>query len=119
MGKYRDFDCYAFVSLLSDVNFNPKNPEFDYIYNDPSVGDIVVLAESDNLPESINHWALYLGDDRYISKTGRSGQGTQSLVEIINLQGMLDLYRSNKLFIAKPQNNAKQWSGYPINKNEE
>jgi len=64
------------------------------------------------LPQSIKHWALYLGDDIYLSKFGRSGEGTQSLVEITNLDGMMALYDCQHVFIACPDSEAEPWDGY-------
>lgn len=78
----------------------------------PIVGEIVVLANKNSLPDSIKHWAIYLGDNQYLSKFGRSGEGASSLITIMDLEGMIYLYESTLIYIAKPKSEAKPWEGY-------
>ena len=108
------FDCYAFISLIANVKYFPKNPEFNYEEKEPTKGDFIVLADSDSLPDSIKHWALYLGSDRYLSKLGRSGEGAQSLLEVMDLNGMKTLYKSKFVFVANPKVDARQWEEYDV-----
>lgn len=108
---YKDFDCYAFISFLSDVKYFPQDPEFEYIKKTPKVGDVVALANSDQIPESILHWAFYLGDNLYLSKFGKSGKGPQAFVEIMDLKNMMQLYNCNLVFVSVPKTNARPWDG--------
>lgn len=112
LSLYKGFCCYAFISLIADVKYFPENPEFEYEKKEPVIGDVIVLAENDSLPNSIKHWALFLGDGYYLSKFGKSGYGTQSLLNIMSIDGMKTLYRSNCVFVAKPKTGAKKWDGY-------
>jgi len=109
---YKGFDCYAFISLIANVKYFPKNPEFTYEEKEHSAGDIVVFAENNSLPDSIKHWAIYLGKGYYLSKFGRSGEGASSLLSVTDLEGMKFLYKSNSVFVANPKANARQWDGY-------
>ncbi len=106
------FDCLDFVSLLADVKHCPENPEFEYFEQEPSMGDIIVLANNRKLPNSIKHWALYLGEDLYLSKFGRSGEGSQSFVDIMDLKGMMYLYDCEFLYLARPKVHAKPWNSF-------
>jgi len=110
---FKGFDCYAFVSLLANVKYFPKDPDFEYIDVEPKVGNITVITSDRKLPEFIKHWALYLGDELCLSKFGKSGEGSQSLVEIVDLNGMMTLYNCQHIYIARPKTNAKPWDGYP------
>lgn len=112
--NFKGFDCYAFISLIANVKYFPKSPEFTYEKKEPSVGDFIVLTVNDSLPDSIKHWALYLGNNRYLSKFGRSGEGAQSLLEIMDLKSMKTLYQCEFMFIAKPKIDAREWDGYPL-----
>jgi hypothetical protein len=109
---YNGFDCYAFASSIGNVKYYPLSPGFDYKDAPPSIGDIVVLTNGSNLPESIMHWAIYLGDNQYLSKFGKTGEGTSSLITVMDLEGMKFLYESNLTFTAIPKTNAKAWEGY-------
>lgn len=109
---FKGFDCYALQSLLGNVKYYPLNPAWDYKETIPELGDFVVLTNSIKLPDSIKHWALYLGDDIYLSKFGRSGEGTQSQVTIMNLEGMKLLYDCKYIYTAYPQMDAEPWKGY-------
>lgn len=109
---YKGFDCYAFASSIVNVKYHPLSPDFDYKVSPPSIGDIVVLSNGNNLPESIKHWAIFLGNNQYLSKFGRTGEGTSSLLTVMDLEGMKFLYESNLTFIATPKANAKVWEGY-------
>lgn len=110
---FKGFDCYAFVSMIADVKYFKQNPAFDYIEGEPTNGDFVVLAQNASIPQSITHWALYLGNGYYLSKFGMSGMGTQSLVSVMNLKGMQILYESEYVYIARPKKSAEPWNGYP------
>lgn len=106
------FDCYAFASSIVNVNYNPKNPDFSYSNINPNIGDIIVLSDGSKLPNSIKHWAIYLGDNQYLSKFGRSGEGTQSLIAVMNLERMMNLYDCTERYVASPNKNAAIWDGY-------
>jgi hypothetical protein len=72
------------------------------------------LSSDENLPRSIKHWVMYLGDDLYLSKFGRSGEGTESHVMVMNLEGMKFLYNCKKNYTAKPKLNAEAWDGFNV-----
>ena len=112
--SFYSFDCYAFVSLLSDVKFFPTSPEFNYEPKEPAIGDIVVLAKTEDLPHSIQHWAVYLGNDCYLSKFGKSDGTASSLLEVMNLDGMKYLYEAPYCFVATPQAGANKWDGFTL-----
>ena len=61
--KYRGFDCYAFICFLANINYFPRNPEFEYIEKIPNNGNFIILTNGRYLPNSIKHWALYLGEN--------------------------------------------------------
>jgi len=109
---YKGFDCYALQSLLSNVGMHLPSHPWDYEDISPSLGDIIVLSSNKDLAYSIKHWALSLGDDLYLSKFGRSGEGADAQVIIMNLEGMKLLYESSYCYIATPNTNAKIWDGY-------
>ena len=113
-GCFHGFDCYAFVSLLSDVKFFPTSPEFNYESKEANIGDIIVLAKTQDLPHSIQHWAVYLGDDCYFSKFGKSDGTASSLLEIMNIDGMKYLYEAPYCFVATPQVGANKWDGFYV-----
>lgn len=112
LDKYGGFDCYALQSLIGNVKFFPPDPSWDYQKIDPKIGDVVVLSTDENLPDSIQHWAIYLGEDLYLSKFGRSGEGVQSQVAIMNLEGMMLLYDCKFSYSAHPKHDSKPWGGY-------
>lgn len=110
--QFKGFDCYALQSLLSNVKYCKENPPFDYRMSNPNPGDVVVLATDEGLPDSIKHWALYLGGDLYLSKFGRSGEGSESLVSVMTLKGMMLLYDCKLSFTATAKLDAAPWDGY-------
>jgi hypothetical protein len=110
--KYIGFDCYAFQSLIRNVVFFPPAPSWNYNKTEPNVGDVVVLTTDENLPDSIKHWATYLGEDLYLSKFGKSGEGSQSLVTIMNLEGMMLLYDCKFRYTANAKHKANPWNGF-------
>lgn len=110
--EYKGFDCYAFQSLLSDTKMYPPSPPWIYKDISPGLGDIIVLSTDKNIPDSIKHWALSLGEDLYLSKFGRSGEGADSQVTIMNLEGMKLLYECQCCYIASPTEDAEIWDGY-------
>ncbi len=112
LDKYKGFDCYALQSLIRNVKFFPPDPSWDYDKTNPKIGDVVVLSTDESLPDSIKHWAIYLGEDLYLSKFGRSGEGAQSQVTIMNLEGMMILYDCKFSYSAYPKQHAKPWDGY-------
>lgn len=108
--QYNNFDCLAFVSFLANAEFCCVSPPFEYELGDPGVGDIVAISDGTKLPNSIQHFALSLGDDKYISKFGRTEKGTQSLVEIMNLDGMKSLFDCSHVFVATLKTKTNPWS---------
>lgn len=90
----------------------PPSPPWDYKEISPSVGDIVVLSADKNIPDSIKHWALSLGKDMYLSKFGRSGEGSDSQVTIMNLEGMMLLYDCKCCYVATPIKDSEKWDEY-------
>lgn len=112
--KYKGFDCYAFASLIVNVKYYPLSPDFEYQDKLPKTGDVVVLANGTDLPESIMHWAIFLGDNQYLSKFGRSGEGAESLLTIMDLEGMKMLYNCKLKYVALPKAKAKKWEGYKL-----
>ena len=112
LDKYKGFDCYALQSLLGNVKFFPLNPSWDYKEANPNIGDVVILSTDKTLPNSIKHWTLYLGNDVYLSKFGKSGEGAQSQVTIMNLEGMKLLYDCKFSYSAYPKKDRELWDGY-------
>ncbi len=110
--KYFWFDCYAFISLITNVNYYPLKPDFEYLKRPPNVGEIVVLANGYSFPESIKHWAVFLGEDQYLTMFGQTGNGAESLLLCMDLNGMMHLCDCNLTFVAVPKNDARQWEGY-------
>jgi len=108
---FTGFDCYAFVSFLANAAYCPTSPPFDYSSVGPNAGDIVAISDGAGLPDSIKHWALCIGNDKYLSKFGSTGMGAQSLVEAMDLGGMKRLYSCSHCFVASLQNNASPWTG--------
>ena len=106
---YEGFDCYAFASLMTDSLFMPDAPPFDFEDRPAKPGEIVVAANGPELPGSIRHWALCVGDDAYLSKLGQTGQGAQALLDITDRQGMLTLYECDRTFVATRRMDAPPW----------
>lgn len=109
---FKGFDCYAFQSFLGNVIYFPRNPSWDYKEVKPEIGNCIILTTDEKLPESIKHWAVYLGEDMYLSKFGRGGEGAQALVTVMTLEGMKYLYDCKKMYTAYPKLNAQAWNGY-------
>lgn len=114
---FRGFDCYAFISFIANVKYFPQKPEFNYENRAANQGEFVVLANNLALPESIKHWALYLGNDYYLSKFGKSGLGSDSLLNVMDLSGMKYLYQSNYIFTAVPIIGVRNWDGFRFEEN--
>jgi len=112
LDTYKGFDCYALQSLLYNARLFPPNPPWNYSEKSPSLGNIIAISTDKNVPDSIKHWALSLGEDLYLSKFGRSGEGAESQVTIMNLEGMKLLYDCKYYFIATPNKDADLWDGY-------
>ena len=110
--SFAGFDCYAFVSMLANVKYCKANPRFEYEERMPTEGDFVALSQDNTTIESIKHWALYLGKGYYLSKFGMSGLGTQSLISVMDLEGMHKLYESKHVLIARPKHGAEPWNGF-------
>ncbi|MBK8548124.1 MAG: hypothetical protein IPL63_12365 [Saprospiraceae bacterium] len=51
--KYKGFDCYAFASSIANVKYYPLSPDFEYQDKSPKIGDVVVITNGNDLPESI------------------------------------------------------------------
>ena len=98
---YVGFDCYAFVSFLTNSAFRPENPPFEYHEGCARVGDIVAVANGPNLPDSIKHWAMCVGDDLFLSKFGKTRYGAQAFVETTQRQAMLSLYDCDRVLVMK------------------
>jgi hypothetical protein len=116
---YRGFDCYAFVSLLTDTVFLPEAPPFEYEERDATVGDVVAAATGPHLPGSIRHWALCVGKDLFISKFGATGHDAQALVETTDKAAMLSLYDCDRMLVARkaagaPPWDASRWPARPL-----
>jgi len=107
--SYDGFDCYAFVSLLTDSVLKPEDPPFDFEEGALKAGDVVVVARGPELPHGIRHWALCVGEDVFISKFGRTGDGAQALVEATDGQAMLSLYDCDRMLIARRKADALPW----------
>lgn len=105
------FDCFALVSLLANVDYCPENPPFAYQSESHRVGDIIAISDGTRLPTAIKHWALFLGEGKYLSKCGKTGHGSQSLVEIMGLDEMKLLYDCSDSYVASPTPDAAPWNG--------
>jgi hypothetical protein len=108
--RYNGFDCQAFVSLLTNTEFRPEAPHFDYQQGNARAGDIVALSDGSALPGSIKHWALCVGENHFISKFGKTGNDTQALLETTDKQAMLSLYECSHVLIATRKSNARPWN---------
>jgi hypothetical protein len=106
---YRGFDCYAFVSLLTDSMLRPEAPPFEYEERDAKVGDVVVAANGPDLPGSIKHWALCVGENLFISKFGATGLDAQALVETTDRAAILSLYDCDRMLVARKVADAPPW----------
>lgn len=106
---YAGFDCYAFVSFLTNSAFRPESPPFEYVERHARAGEIIAVTNGPNLPESIKHWALCVGQDLFISKFGNTGDGAQALVETTGKQAMLSLYSCDRALVAKKKVDAPPW----------
>ena len=109
--RYNGFDCHAFVSLLTNTEFRAAAPPFHYEQRNATAGDIVALSDGPALPNSIKHWALCVGDNHFISKFGRAGNGAQALLETTDQEAMLSLYECNRVLIATRRGDARPWDG--------
>lgn len=112
LDAYSGFDCYAFASLISNVKYFPPQPDFNFDKSELKNGDVVVLSDSEDLPNSIKHWAIYLGKGVYLSKFGKNGDGTGALVQAMDLSGMMKLYKCKYWYRATPKKQARLWDGY-------
>ena len=106
---YRGFDCYAFVSLLTDSVLRPEAPPFEFEERDATAGDVVAAANGPDLPGDIRHWALCVGEDLFISKFGATGHDAQALVEITDKAAMLSLYDCHRMLVATKMADAPPW----------
>gem|GEM_PF-1787954 len=108
--SYEGFDCYAFVSFLTDALCRPAEPPFAFEEGRAQGGDVVVVAASgESLPGGIRHWALCVGPDLFISKFGKTGDGAQALLEATDLGAMLALYDCDRALIARKMADAPPW----------
>jgi len=113
----KGFDCHAFVCFLANLKCTPEQPNFTYNEDTPEIGSIVALSIDSQLPESIQHWAIKINDNLYLSKFGQSGMGTQSHVAVMDFEGMCKLYKCNKIHHALPMENSDNWDGTFLRKN--
>lgn len=109
--RFAGFDCYAFISFLANVAYCPASPPFEYSSVNPNSGDIVAISDGTTLPNAIKHWGLYIGDDKYLSKFGKTGMGAQSLVEVVSLSEMKRLYSCSHSFVANIHQKVSPWTG--------
>lgn len=105
------FDCHAFVCFLVDTICVPEAPKFSWSEMEPNIGDIVCLSAEGDLPNSIKHWAIFLGDDMYMSKFGESSGHTDSHVDIMNIENMHSLYQTKNMKVASALAGAEKWNG--------
>ncbi len=102
-----DFDCHALICLLANLKLNYLDPPWAFSEDDSQSGEFVMLAANRNLPHSIQHFALCLGKNMYLSKFGKTGQ-----VTLMNLEGMKFLYNCKISFLARPKPGAEPWDGF-------
>jgi hypothetical protein len=110
--SYVGFDCYAFVSCLSNALYRPEDPPFAFEDGVPQAGDRIVVASGAHLPGAIRHWALCVGPDIFISKFGKTGDGAQALLEATDMQAMLSLYDGDRALIARKRAEAPPWDDW-------
>jgi hypothetical protein len=89
----------------------PETPCFTFFERKPDIGEIVSLIKGDGLPESIKHWALYLGEDLFLSKFGKSSGNTDAHIAVMDITGMHKLYNADYIFTATPSEDAPKWDG--------
>ncbi|KKR69735.1 MAG: hypothetical protein UU12_C0038G0012, partial [Candidatus Woesebacteria bacterium GW2011_GWA2_40_7b] len=95
------FDCASFAHAANGIqyespNYNPSNwiqSEFDGNINP---GETVIIEDKDK-PNMFNHFAIYLGDDLYISKFGGAGP-----LIVSDLDAMKKGFDGDSVFKLKP-----------------
>ena len=107
----KGFDCHAFVCFLINLKCVPESPCFTFYQREPEIGEVVALCNADKLPESIKHWAIYLGNNLYLSKFGKSTGKTDSHISVMNIRRMHELYETKFIHIATPLPGAEKWDG--------
>jgi hypothetical protein len=108
--RYVGFDCYAFMSFLTDTAFQPESPPFTFEERDPRPGEVVVFAAGPDLPNSIKHWALSVGEGLFLSKFGQTVKEAQALIEVTDTEAPLRLYDCDCVLVATRQANAPRWN---------
>jgi hypothetical protein len=108
---FEGFDCHAFVCYLLNIRCVPEKPNFYFSDHDIEIGDIIVLCDDTDLPNSVKHWALKLDDDAYISKFGQTGNGSDAHVAVMDLDGMMKLFDSSVAYRAVPKEKSHEWDG--------
>ena len=109
LAKKSGFDCHAFACFLFDLKCIPEAPCFTWSKREPNIGDVVSLSDDGFIPDSIKHWAIFLGGDLYLSKFGKSSGSKQPDVEVMDISGMHTLYGTSNLHVAIPSQNAPKW----------
>lgn len=106
LNNYKEFECSSLICLLANVENNTVYPNFTFNNKNPKAGDFVVLSENTLLPVTqqslihIKHWALYLGNNQYLSKFGKSTKSLDGLVSIMTLKRMMHLYKCKFSYVA-------------------
>ncbi len=121
--KFHRYDCQSFTRQLVNVESAWSCDDFDLQKNkEPAVGEVVVLTTGElNFPcdenpkGTVRHWAIYVGDNLYLSKFGATteNKGT-NLVGFMDLEGMKKLFNCRLHYVAYPgsESNPWMWNGY-------
>ena len=110
---YHGFDCYAFVSLVTNTLYDPSSPPFDYEARPATPGDVVVFARGSDLPHGIRHWALCVGENLFLSKFGQAGHGAHALLETTDAEAIVTLYECDRFLVARRKAHAPPWNRGP------
>jgi hypothetical protein len=111
LDNFIGFDCHAFVCFINNTKCIPENPEFDFITEENEIDAVVVLSDNTELPNSIKHWTIYLGDNLYLSKFGENTKGNHSQLAVMRLNEMYYIYNCNLQYTARIKENASKWNG--------
>ena len=107
--KKEEFDCVSFVHFVNDMpyergHFNPLYWDISFLSDDNNLksGDTIFIASPQNPAnfnaKEITHFAIYLGDELYLSKGGSAGP-----MIVTTLEEMKHGYKGMYPFIAKPK----------------
>lgn len=101
------YDCNCFASYVAGISFRYGDFQLDRWvnipwHNDLVAGQIVLIYDSE---QEVKHFAVYLGDDLYISKLGLGE------ITVTTLDQLLQFYdsKSGHLAILKPKKEQKNW----------